>query len=230
MKCINCRRPYLCLSALFGSNDLPTCPLSPSPYSLHPGTGVLSSLGGLGCFFPDLVKSARVVTDCHCPPKDLRAAVHDLVVILECLQHKHKGVRQGPTSQLMVLCNRTAVYDQLLQHGFHTTWQGGIRVSTVSSAAGATARVAVVVQTGCGFLSGGRKNATPDDKEDSFGRATVALTRAIQLTYLLSPVEMAGLVGVAQVLAVFHRILYLTTWNNALSWHHAGSYRFGRHL
>ena len=80
-----------------------------------------------------------------------------------CLQ-KHKEFRQGATSQLMMLCNRTAVHDQLLQHGFHTTWHGGIRVSTVSSAAGATARVAVVVQTGCGFLSGGRKNATLDDK------------------------------------------------------------------
>ena len=67
-------------------------------------------------------------------------------------------------------------HDQLLQHGFHTTWHGGIRVSTVSSAAGATARVAVVVQTGCGFLSGGRKNATLDDK--------IFRTRSISSTYL----------------------------------------------
>ena len=109
----------------------------------------------------------------------------------------------------MVLCSPTAVHDQLLQHGFHTTWQGGIRISTVSSAAGATARVAVVVQTGCGFLSGGRKSAPMHDKEDSYGRATVALTRAIQHTYLLSPVDMAGLPGMAQVLAVFHTGFYI---------------------
>lgn len=114
------------------------------------------------------------------PPKDLRAAVDDVVVMLEYLRKKHKEFRQGASSQLMVLCNRTAIHDQLLQHGFHTAWHGGIRVSTVSSAAGATARIAV--QTGCGFLSGGRKDAAPDDKEDSFGRATVALTRAIQHT------------------------------------------------
>ena len=133
----------------------------------------------------------------------LRAAVDDLVVVLNYLRRKHRGFSQGATSQLMVLCSRTAVHDQLLQHGFHTTWQGGIRISTVSSAAGATARVAVVVQTGCGFLSGGRKSATMHDKEDSYGRATVALTRAIQHTYLLSPVDMAGLPGMAQVLAVF---------------------------
>ena len=83
----------------------------------------------------------------------------------------------------------------LLHHGFHHAWEGGIRVSTASSAAGATPRIAVIVQTGCGFLSGGRWNATLDDKEDCFGRATVALTRAIQNTYILSPVDMAGLIG-----------------------------------
>ena len=79
-------------------------------------------------------------------PKDLRAAVDDVVVMLEHLRQKHKEFRQGATSQLMVLCNRTAVHDQLRQHGFHTAWHGGIRVSTVSSAG---ARIAVV-QTGCG--------------------------------------------------------------------------------
>ena len=47
-----------------------------------------------------------------------------------------------------------------------------------------------------------------DDKEDSYGRATVALTRATQYTYILSPVDMAGLVGMAQVLAVFHTGFY----------------------
>ena len=81
-------------------------------------------------------------------------------------------------------------------------------MSTSSSAAGATARIAVVVQTGCGFLSGGRRHATADDKEDCFGRATVALTRAIQHTYILSPVDMVGLIGMAQTLAVFHAGYY----------------------
>ena len=119
---------------------------------------------------------------------------------VEFLRNKHKRFNKGATSQLIVLCNRNAVHDQLLQHGFHHAWYGGIRVSTVPSAAGTTVRIAVVVQTGCGFLSGGRRNATMDGKEDSYGRATVALTRAIQYTYILSPVDMAGLVGMAQVL------------------------------
>ena len=137
-------------------------------------------------------------------PKDLRNAVEDIVVLLEHLKYQHQDIRQGTTSQLLVLCNRTAVHNQLLQHGFQTSWRGGLRVSTSSSAAGATALIAVIVQTGCGFLSGGRRGATLDDREDCFGRATVALTRAIQHTYIVSPVDMAGLIGMAQTLAVFH--------------------------
>ena len=76
-------------------------------------------------------------------------------------------------------------------------------MSTSSSAAGATALIAVIVQTGCGFLSGGRRGATSDDREDCFGRAIVTLTRSIQHTYIVSPVDMAGLIGMAQTLAVF---------------------------
>ena len=137
-------------------------------------------------------------------PKDLRNAVEDIVVLLEHLKYQHQDIRQGTTSQLLVLCNRTAVHNQLLQHGFQTSWRGGLRVSTSSSAAGATALIAVIVQTGCGFLSGGRRGATLDDREDCFGRATVALTRTIQHTYIVSPVDMAGLIGMAQTLAVVH--------------------------
>ena len=43
-----------------------------------------------------------------------------------------------------------------------------------------------------------------DDREDCYGRATVALTRAIQHTYIVSPLGMAGMIGMAQTLAVYH--------------------------
>ena len=79
-----------------------------------------------------------------------------------------------------------------------------LRITTTSSAAGSTARIAVIVQTGCGFLSGGRRGASADDREDCYGRATVALTRAIQHTYIVSPLDMSGVVGMAQTLAVYH--------------------------
>ena len=81
-------------------------------------------------------------------------SVEDVVAFCSYLKNYHRNLQQGGTSQLLVLCNRTAVHNLLLQHGFHTMWYGGLRVSTTSSAAGATARIAVIVQTGCGFLSG----------------------------------------------------------------------------
>ena len=80
----------------------------------------------------------------------------------------------------------------------------GLRIATTPSAAGATARIAVVVQTGCGFLSGGRRGASLEDREDCFRGATVALTRVIRHDYIVSPIDMAGMIGMAQRLAVYH--------------------------
>jgi len=81
-------------------------------------------------------------------------AIEDIVVFLNYLQKCYRDLNQGATAQLLVMCNRTAVHTQLLQHGFQAAWFGGLRIATTSSAAGATARIAVVVQTECGFLSG----------------------------------------------------------------------------
>ena len=81
---------------------------------------------------------------------------------------------------------------------------GRLQITTTSSAAGATARIAAIVQTGCGFLSRGRRGASADDREDCYGRATVALTRAIQHTYIVSPLDMSGMIEMAQTLAVYH--------------------------
>ena len=79
--------------------------------------------------------------------EDLRAAVEDVVAFCTYLKNYYRNLQQGATSQLLVLCNRTAVHNLLLQHGFQSAWYGGLRVSTTSSAAGATARIAVIVQT-----------------------------------------------------------------------------------
>ena len=87
---------------------------------------------------------------------------------------------------------------------FQTAWLGRLRVTTTSSAAGATACIAVIIQTECGFLSGGRREASADNREDCYGRATVALTRAIQHTFIVSPLDMSGMIGMAQTLAVYH--------------------------
>ena len=106
----------------------------------------------------------------------------------------------------------------LLQHGFQAAWYGALRVSTTSSAADATARIAVIVQTGCGFLSGGQRGASLDEREDCYGRATVALTRAIEHTYIVSPLDMAGMIGMAQTLGVYH-YGYFTLKNRDIQYH-----------
>ena len=156
-------------------------------------------------------------------PKDLRLAVEDIVALCEYLRNCHPSLRHGVTSQLLILCNRTAVHNLLLQHGFQTEWHGAMRVSTTSSGAGATSRIAVIVQTGCGFLSGGRRGSTYDDREDCYGRATVALTRAIECTYIVSPPDMAGLIGMAQTLGVYH-YGYLTLNRREVEYHGPTSY------
>ena len=104
-------------------------------------------------------------------------------------------------------------------HGFQSTWYGGLRVSTTSSAAGATARIAVIVQTGCGFPSGGRRDATADEREDCCGRAT----GAIEHTYIVSPLDMAGMIGMAQTLGVYH-YGYFTLKDRDIQYHGPTTY------
>ena len=156
-------------------------------------------------------------------PKDLRAAVEDVVAFCTYLKNYYRDLQQGATSQLLVLCNRTAVHNLLLQHGFQSAWYGGLRVSTTSSAAGATARIAVIVQTGVGFLSGGRRDASADEREDCYGRATVALTRAIEHTYIVSPLDMAGMIGMAQTIGVYH-YGYFTLKGRDIQYHGPSKY------
>ena len=50
--------------------------------------------------------------------RDLLAATEDIVVFLNYLQKCYRDLNQGATAQLLVMCNRTAVHTQLLQHGF----------------------------------------------------------------------------------------------------------------
>ena len=49
--------------------------------------------------------------------RDLLAAIEDIVVFLNYLQKCYRDLNQGATAQLLVMCNRTAVHTQLLQHG-----------------------------------------------------------------------------------------------------------------
>ena len=78
-----------------------------------------------------------------------------------------------------------------------------LRVDTIANSAGGTAQVALVAQPSIGFLNGRfNRDGTPtEDTEDCLGRITVGLTRSKSLTVLVSPLDMLGLMGMAQVLA-----------------------------
>ena len=56
----------------------------------------------------------------------------------------------------------------------------------------------IVIQRGGSFLSGSFRD--PIWAEDCAGRATVCLTRSISYTVLISPLEMMGMFGMAQVI------------------------------
>ena len=71
-----------------------------------------------------------------------------------------------------------------------------------------TAYLVLLAQTRVGFLSGGREKsfrklpvqeqAAP--KEETYAQATVALTRAQQICFIMGPLDMCGLVGAATII------------------------------
>ena len=78
-----------------------------------------------------------------------------------------------------------------------------LRVETIANSAGGTAQIAIVAQPSIGFLNTKYySNGSPtEDTEDCLGRITVGLTRSKSLTLLVSPLDMMGLMGMAQVVA-----------------------------
>ena len=95
-----------------------------------------------------------------------------------------------------------------------------LRVETIANSAGGTAQVAIVAQPSIGFLNTKYySNGSPtEDTEDCLGRITVGLTRSKSLTLLVSPLDMMGLMGMAQVIsAIAYGIRGLrrgeTTWS-----------------
>ena len=78
-----------------------------------------------------------------------------------------------------------------------------LRVETIANSAGGTAEVAIVAQPSTGFLNTRfyPDGSPTEDTEDCLGRITVGLTRSKSLTLLVSPLDMMGLIGMAQVVA-----------------------------
>ena len=109
----------------------------------------------------------------------------------------------GYADGLFVMTTATEHKNNLNRSSLKKNKPRSLRVETIANSAGGTAQVALVAQPGIGFLNG-RFNwdgSPTEDTEDCLGRITVGLTRSQSLTVLVSPRDMLGLIGMAQVLA-----------------------------
>ena len=104
---------------------------------------------------------------------------------------------------LFVMTTATDDKNSLNRSAIKKTFSKTLRVETIANSAGGTAAVAMVMQPSTGFLNGRfLPDGTPtEDTEDCLGRITVGLTRSKSLTIIVSPLDMVGMIGMAQVLA-----------------------------
>ena len=132
-------------------------------------------------------------------PNRRASADYDLVVnvLFDCLYHQHTWDTTAKES-LYVMCNASDDVYTLKRNKLFTESHGKVRVDTVASSASTTAKVAAVIQRGGSFLAGSFTDMAW--AEDCAGRATVCLTRSMSYTSLISPLEMRGLFGMAQVI------------------------------
>ena len=117
-------------------------------------------------------------------------------------------------SSVLVMCARNEDRDQLLTDSI-CRGHPQIKVQSVASSAGATATASIVNQPFNGHLNGRPSN--PFDQEECYARCTVAATRAQSLTVIISQLDMAGMMGMMQVLAArarpIHQVYHgATTW------------------
>ena len=109
----------------------------------------------------------------------------------------------GFADGLFVMTTATDHKNNLNRSALKKNYARTLRVETIANSAGGTAAVAMVAQPSTGFLNGRfHPDGSPtEDTEDCLGRITVGLTRAKSLTLVVSPLDMMGLIGMAQVLA-----------------------------
>ena len=109
---------------------------------------------------------------------------------------------------LAVLHNRNKMVNTFTNTEWVSGSGGAIISRSVTSCAGMTAFLVLLAQTRVGFLSGGRGKSfhqlpaqeQASQKEEAYARATVALTRAQQICFIMGPLDMQGLVGAATII------------------------------
>ena len=109
----------------------------------------------------------------------------------------------GFANGLFVMTTATDHKNNLNRSVLKQDYARTLRVETIANSAAGTAQVAIVAQPSIGFLNAKYySNGSPtEDTEDCLGRITVGLTRSKSLTVLVSPLDMMGLMGMAQVVA-----------------------------
>ena len=146
-------------------------------------------------------------------------AVEEIRQVFRLITQGMNKFQIGTTAQtgLLVMTNRTEVKAALDTRPPTATTQH-IQIENVVTVAGATARHGLILHFNIGFLSGNSQNMTEDDVTESYLRANVGYTRATNSLLMASPIDMAGLPGVFQTLAVL--LTGVTTIYRTYSYYH----------
>ena len=148
------------------------------------------------------------------PSKEfMHARGADLSSVIEPLLQDLIDIHSDDSS-VLVMCARNEDRDQLLTDSI-CRGHPQIKAQSVASSAGATATASIVNQPVNGHLHG--RPTDPFDQEECYARCTVAATRAQSLTIIISQLDMAGMMGMMQVLAArarpIHQVYHgATTW------------------
>ena len=129
----------------------------------------------------------------------------DIGEVVDWITDKFVVANKG---DLAVLHNRNKMVNAFTNTEWVSGSGGAVISRSVTSCAGMTAYLVLLAQTRVGFLSGGRgkrfHQLPPQEqaaqREEAYARATVALTRAQQICFLMGPLDMRGLVGAATII------------------------------
>ena len=126
----------------------------------------------------------------------------DIGEVVDWITDKFVVANKG---DLAVLHNRIKMVNAFANTEWVSGSSGAIIFRSVTSCAGMTACTACSNQ---GFLSGGRGKSfhqlPPQEqaaqREEAYARATVALTRAQEICFIMGPLDMRGLVGASTII------------------------------
>ena len=129
----------------------------------------------------------------------------DIGEVVDWITDKFVVANKG---DLAVLHNRNKMVNAFANTEWVSGSGGAIIPRSVTSCAGMTAYLVLLAQTRVGFLSGGRGKSfhqlPPQEqaaqREEAYARATVALTRAQEICFIMGPLDMRGLVGAATII------------------------------